>query len=135
MTPSCSSGSNDPQVVTIQHANDIDVNPPIPSGHLPSHASTSISNTGEHGAPQGMAELLFASGGSMQDNAAGYAPHADSWYCIFRGREVGPIQGWDNLLTHIGGLNSARFGRYPCQADAAAAFERALAQPGGVYLL
>ncbi len=77
------------------------MNPSIPStspNPLPSHAF--ISNTGEHGTPQAMADLLsaaFSSGVSIQDNPStggGFVPHEDRWYCIFRGRHVGPIQGW-----------------------------------------
>ena len=62
----------------------------IPPDPLPSHTS----NTGEHGTPQAMADLLsaaFASGvpNPIQDNDStwgGFVPHDDRWYCTFRGR-------------------------------------------------
>ncbi|KAM6501612.1 hypothetical protein JOM56_001589 [Amanita muscaria] len=85
----------------------------------------------------------FATGVSVQPNgpAGGstgryqFVPAELRWYCVFRGRQVGPIQGWDNVQAVTDGLDEARYQRFSSREDAHVAFRQALMKSKQVRLL
>ncbi|KIL60544.1 hypothetical protein M378DRAFT_180417 [Amanita muscaria Koide BX008] len=62
-------------------------------------------------------------------------PCSHRWYCVVRGRRVGPIQGWENVEEVTDGLTEAKFQRCESEVEALEVYQRALAKPGNVRVL
>ncbi|KAM6497558.1 hypothetical protein JOM56_008031 [Amanita muscaria] len=111
--------------------------PPVPP---PSRASSECS-TGVVSAPSSSYSSISLSGVmqgvSLQDSRyyRRNIPCSQRWYCVIRGRAVGPIQGWENVEDLTDGLSEAKYQRCILESEAREVYERALLQPGKVCVL
>ncbi|KAM6497179.1 hypothetical protein JOM56_007652 [Amanita muscaria] len=110
----------------------------VPSGPPPSLASSARS-TGVPSVSYSSVSLSGALEGVSLHDKNKYHKHnipcSQRWYCVIRGRRVGPIQGWENVEDLTDGLNEAKYQCCVTEAEAHEVYQRALSKLGNVRIL